>query len=1105
MRLFHFSDIQIRPLGRHDEFKSLFKKLYKSLIDNNACDNNSIIVVCGDIVQEKDKLKPETIMIMREFFKNLSLITNCVVLIAGNHDLLENNKERLDNITPIITDLDNIHYLKNTGEYLINGVNFVVNSIIDNKFIKNINGKNKNKNKKIFNVGLYHGMLNGCVLDNGMVMNGRSVSVNDFKEYDYVLLGDIHKHQYMNKKKTIAYSGSLVQQNFGEPYKGHGYIIWDLEEENSKFIEIKSKYGFYNIFDNNSIDQIESKYGYIRYHIKDNDDNNNFEELKKLVEQKCTVLREEIRYINDENDTDFDDNFNFIEQCQNNDIEIFKQQLAKKDIQNIDKIIDYHSNIKKDIELNDNFASGGYWTIDYLEFKNMLIYGGDHINKITFNNGVISICGNNAIGKSCILKLIIFTLFDKTCSNDKNSIINKNHNTCYVKLNFSFSGNLGKKYTVIRNGKNRTNKNKKEVRFETEFTENGKNINLEHGKKTMEDLRRFLGGYEDFIMTNVFSHSYNDISLLKITDKARLDVFIRYFKLDIYKKLQDICKKDIKDVNAKLNYLFGKLDMFVDNNDDKINSQKSNDIITKIKSLKKKLSKNKIKGESIVSFDKYNQIKLLDTKKHNENIDYEQIITIKNKIMDFNVNWSKKDENNLNNLNNLYNFENEKEIEEINYNGDSQIIWDINKINDKLIKYDTNYLEFYNKNKDILDEDPLMLKMEIIDIGDEQYWTDNDEKELLSLYDKGFDDLDINKVKIWMDSKSINADIYAELEKRNNVFNKYLLDGKSGDGLKDIIQKEVDGYYDGLKELIWKSNGNINMFGNYYEKFIKWYDLMEKKKNIADNLEIHEKNREIKQKLELIGKFSEINDLLNMKKYVVYSNYTKWLEYKQRKEQYLLIKEVDDLEKKWRYTLIKDYEMSIDGVNIQKEIEILEKELDDLSKMAKIKLEIDELKNKLELLGVYKEIVDKNGIPKDILCDNIGNIVKMINRFLRDFVGFTLDINIDNDKFEMFVAKGGIKLGIGDLSGYESFILNVAFKYALLRLSMINKCGCLFVDEGLDCIDLGNFDRLGEVFKGLGRVFGKIIVITHIEDIKRFENWNIRIKRDGKGNSMIYI
>ena len=47
--------------------------------------------------------------------------------------------------------------------------------------------------------------------------------MSQMKGYDPVLLGDIHKRQFMNKAKTIAYCGSLVQQNHGEEL-GHGYL-----------------------------------------------------------------------------------------------------------------------------------------------------------------------------------------------------------------------------------------------------------------------------------------------------------------------------------------------------------------------------------------------------------------------------------------------------------------------------------------------------------------------------------------------------------------------------------------------------------------------------------------------------------------------------------------------------------------------------------------------------------------------------------------------------------------------------------------------------------------------------------------------------------------
>ena len=52
----------------------------------------------------------------------------------------------------------------------------------------------------------------------------------------------------MNKERTIAYAGSLIQQSFGENLKGHGYLKWHLDENYSELVEIKNDYGFVNLY-----------------------------------------------------------------------------------------------------------------------------------------------------------------------------------------------------------------------------------------------------------------------------------------------------------------------------------------------------------------------------------------------------------------------------------------------------------------------------------------------------------------------------------------------------------------------------------------------------------------------------------------------------------------------------------------------------------------------------------------------------------------------------------------------------------------------------------------------------------------------------------------
>ena len=59
---------------------------------------------------------------------------------------------------------------------------------------------------------------------------------------DITLLGDYHK--LIEIGDNIAYSTSLIQRNHGETIDGHGYNIWDLNNNNYIFNELKNDYSF---------------------------------------------------------------------------------------------------------------------------------------------------------------------------------------------------------------------------------------------------------------------------------------------------------------------------------------------------------------------------------------------------------------------------------------------------------------------------------------------------------------------------------------------------------------------------------------------------------------------------------------------------------------------------------------------------------------------------------------------------------------------------------------------------------------------------------------------------------------------------------------------
>lgn len=80
------------------------------------------------------------------------------------------------------------------------------------------------------------------------------------KNFKFKLYNEI-KNMEMKKikiKKIIpmCFSSSLIQQNFGESIKSHGYLIWDVETRTYIEKDVENRYGFYQ-FKIKSLDELE--------------------------------------------------------------------------------------------------------------------------------------------------------------------------------------------------------------------------------------------------------------------------------------------------------------------------------------------------------------------------------------------------------------------------------------------------------------------------------------------------------------------------------------------------------------------------------------------------------------------------------------------------------------------------------------------------------------------------------------------------------------------------------------------------------------------------------------------------------------------------------
>ena len=250
-KLIHFSDLHIKLYKDHARYRKILETCFKEWKKVEP----DRIVFTGDLVHSKNQMTPELIEMVIWVLKECTKICKTIILI-GNHDFLENNLERLDALTPLISTMNNknIIFLKEGGVIEDDNVRWVVYSLINNNIKPSFTPSSTHTY-----IGLFHGPIQGLVTDMGFAFED-GYRTSEFKGCDVVLAGDIHKRQVIdiphNKKAYMI--GSLIQQNFGEGVRNHGYGVYEIEEDNYLFKDIENSSPYLN-FKINDISNIEDE------------------------------------------------------------------------------------------------------------------------------------------------------------------------------------------------------------------------------------------------------------------------------------------------------------------------------------------------------------------------------------------------------------------------------------------------------------------------------------------------------------------------------------------------------------------------------------------------------------------------------------------------------------------------------------------------------------------------------------------------------------------------------------------------------------------------------------------------------------------------------
>lgn len=997
--IYHLSDIHIRNNQRHEEYKEVFEKVYK-LINNDIGSrrNESVIVITGDIMHSKTELSPESIKFVWYFFKNLSKIAPLIV-ICGNHDCNMSNSGRLDALSPIVEDigkLKNFHYLKTTGYYQYHNIMFSLTSIFDKiiinppdkKIMKTISQNNK------YSIALYHGQVY-CPQTN----LGESVSKSDklmydvFQGFDRALLGDFHRHHYLDKEKHMAYSGSLIQQSFGEPINDHGILKWDLFNDKSKLIEVKNNYGFHtlNVCDGEIENVVLSKKPYIRLRVS-NTNTVRYKEIIQELESKYDVqgIIKDSVLVNVAVKNTKKKTINHNERMSN--------YLKNKGISDkkSEQIINLHKQIYRNVD--DIEEKNRRWSILELKFSNMLSYGENNVIDFTTYeiNQTIGIVAPNHYGKSAILDIILFCLFDKfSRSKTVRDILNKNKKEMSCSLLIKVDN---KKYLIERSGKRTKWGEGQKLETTVDFfsiDDKKKNLNGDTKLKTNKLIVDLIGNYDDYLAT-CFCLQGRNASFLDMTQLERKEYLSSILKLNNFNDCYKIAHDKLKGLQGELSVLekiVGQksLDEIKDNIK-KINKNIKN--ITKNKELlshkyestqflidtsnydiMKYAELNKFKLQSRQDFDELrerliiiNPIDPVSNDKLSEK--EEQLIIVNKQLIDFrkmNDIKSKRNEIDL-----LYRKVINCDMKDINVD---ELIFEKDELIKKLTILNSHITDDSDVDDLIMNIQMLKSELKIID------------HNKISMRDHIMNEIDEVEFKIqdYVDKFS-GMKLYSldecnvRIEEKDNVINM----------MNDIdkLTNEVD-VKDYCDKIIVEYEDNINVFKNIKNNnIINVNEYLNKKKNLQYLLnESHENeincinNIKIQKKIDKLDKM--ITENKDMKNKI--------------KERDLIVREMKIINEKIDYyhACIKQNNIN---KNVNENINILKEEILDLQNKEDVIINIRE--KLLEEIDEFKKaIVKRDEIYKK--CEENKRLIRILNEYeimWNDWKN-RKDINIERIKY----------------------------------------------------------------------------------------------------------
>ena len=565
----HLADIHIRT-ERTDEYNEVFDRLYASIREKAS--PNPLIVICGDVIHERSRITPEVIRKTLNFLTNLSKIGKCI-LINGNHDIIENNSVR-DKFLEVIPKNDNVDYMTKSGHYYYDNIRVSISALDDKKFIR----YEEPPPSKITELSIHLGHYTIKEVSPHMQA---TYSVADHKGYDFALLGDIHSR---SKYQNCYYSGSLIQQNFGES-REKGYGLIDVRTKSYDFIDIPNDYGFITVNVSAELPTIitelpryvnlrlcrEAKYEYLDKEYEDL-----YKKHTKVMNVK-TILPSAVTA-----DTLLPLQAIINEIDEYDDLAIV-EALATK-LPNKDDIIALHKKYRIDTKIITKNRANFY--LKKLDFENIMNY--DTKCRIGFEElqGIIGIHGNNASGKSNILRTIIFALcgsisVDYAARDDKGRKSTASANQFAIKYSYDVAYVLNRSakkghteitfnydnvdYQITRNLTRKSDggvsSTVKLCRYDSEANRMI-SLSADNKKNTDLEIHNMVGRSALFMLMNVYNRE--STSIVNCSARERYNMVASLFDTEMFESIANMLQKDIKEQRQEYTKYVGQMEYLKD-------------------------------------------------------------------------------------------------------------------------------------------------------------------------------------------------------------------------------------------------------------------------------------------------------------------------------------------------------------------------------------------------------------------------------------------------------------------------------------------------------------------------------------------------------------